>query len=663
MSRATRAVTAHALAFAACCLAAPVLSPVAEARPPREQAAQEQSKLERFLNIRAPASPTLLPDGSLYFIDRPDGILQLYRVQGRPDSVTAASGGPMTRLTDFPDGISDYTISHDGRRILVGAAPGGNENTQYSLLDPDRPAGANLTPILANPKVQYSVNLWLSDSSGFIYTANDDSAVDFHVYRYDFTPDGAGKTTKLLAKEGTWFANDTSPSADRVLVGNYISISNSAAYELNPATGELTDLSIPPPDGGTSSNSIVGYMPGLDAVLLISDADEGLRKLHLRDLKSGAVSRPIPSLDGFELSSASINLERTLLAVTTNEDGYGVFHLYRLPSFEEVPLPAIERGIVGVSQLRGDSVIWTLSSARSPGISFAWDASGGAAPRQLTFADTCGIDLSAFPLPDLIKYKAFDGRDIPAFVYYPVGYRKDKPIPFIVNYHGGPEGQSRPGFNATHQYLVSEGFGIIQPNVRGSLGYGRAFHMLDDYKGRWDSVKDGVDAAAWLVTAGLAKPGHIAAYGGSYGGYMTVACIVEDQCRVEAGTQKERLFGAGVNIVGIVNLKTFLEQTSGYRRKLREVEYGPLTDPDFLMEVSTINKIDKINVPIMIGHGLNDPRVPVGEAMQLAVGLRKRGIEPLEMYFPDEGHGFAKVENRLLFTERMVKFLRDTIGE
>ncbi len=123
------------------------------------------------------------------------------------------------------------------------------------------------------------------------------------------------------------------------------------------------------------------------------------------------------------------------------------------------------------------------------------------------------------------------------------------------------------------------------------------------------------------------------------------------------------MFGASIDVVGIVNMKTFLEQTSGYRRKLREVEYGPLTDPDFLASVSSINKIDQIKVPMMIAHGLNDPRVPVGEAMQLAIELMKRGYEPVQFYCPDEGHGFAKLDNRLLFAKRMVKFLDDTIGK
>ena len=187
--------------------------------------------------------------------------------------------------------------------------------------------------------------------------------------------------------------------------------------------------------------------------------------------------------------------------------------------------------------------------------------------------------------------------------------------------------------------------------------------MMDDYKNRMSSVKDGVEAARWLVKEGYARPGKIAAYGGSYGGYMSVATIVED------GGSDTPVFGASIDIVGIVNLKTFLEQTSGYRRKLREVEYGPLSDTAFLESASPIFKANQIKVPMLIGHGENDPRVPVGEARQLAAELERRSQQPGQarlkpelIIFPDEGHGFAKLQNRLVFYTKAVEFLDRTIG-
>jgi dipeptidyl aminopeptidase/acylaminoacyl peptidase len=636
-------------------------------QPATAKGAGKGSSIERFLKIRTPSQPAIAPDGTLYVRDWPNGIWQLYRVEGkeaRPDA-------KMTALTSFQDGLAGYSLSYDGTKILLLHAVGGNENNQISLLDPK--SGA-ISPLLANPKVQHSVNLWLHDDSGFVYTANDESPNDFYIYQYKFGKDG-GKPTKLLGRPGSWSAGDVTKDASRLIVAEYRSSSDSSLFELDAKTGKLTDLTVKPGEG-TVSVEAVGYMPGETSVLFTSDIENGLRKLFLKDLKTGQVTKPISELESFELDGAGMNRERTLLMAATNEDGYGVPHMYRLPTFERVDLPQMDKGVIGINELRGNRLIYTMNNARTPGVAFAYDIpeKGGkpGAPTQVTFADTQGIDFSRFSLPQLVKYKSFDGLEVPAFVYTPANYfsgGKPRPIPFVIVYHGGPEGQTRPGFDKVTQYLVSEGFGVIQPNVRGSSGYGRSFLMMDDYKKRWDSVKDGVAAAAWLVENGYAAQGKIATYGGSYGGFMSVACLVEDQQQVDAGVRKERLFGAGIDVVGIVNLKTFLEQTSGYRRKLREVEYGPLTDPEFLESVSSIKKVDKINVPMLIAHGFNDPRVPVGEAMQLSVALKDKAFKdkkpennPHLFIAPDEGHGFQKLNNRLYFYEYMASFLRQTIG-
>jgi dipeptidyl aminopeptidase/acylaminoacyl peptidase len=322
---------------------------------------------------------------------------------------------------------------------------------------------------------------------------------------------------------------------------------------------------------------------------------------------------------------------------------------------------------VSLTELEDNRIGWSLSNARTPGLAFSWNVpqpgKPAEAPRQVSFADTQDIDFSKFALPELIKVKSFDGMEIPAFLYLPAGAKKGSPIPFVVDYHGGPEAQYRPDYSTFVQYLVSEGFGVIRPNVRGSSGYGRAFIMADDYKLRWNAVRDGWHCAKWLVNNGYAAPGKIASYGGSYGGFMTTAVQVEDTNRLEAGDINQRLFGASINVVGVINFKTFLERTSGYRRKLREVEYGPLTDPEFLNSVSPLLQADKINVPMLLAHGANDPRVPVTEAMQMAEALMRRGWDPEQIYFDDEGHGFAKLENRLLFAKRASRFLKKHIAE
>lgn len=632
--------------------------------------------IERYLRIRTPGAATIASDGTLYVRDWPDGIFQLYRVEG----ASAAPGTPTTKLTSYPDGLSSYRVSPDGRFILLLHAVGGNENTQISLLDPHAEnGGGRIVPLLASSRVRHNLGTWLADSSGFLFSANADTPNDFHLYRFDLADEpfggGApGTTTRILDRPGSWGVSDVTDDASRALVGQFRSISDTSLHELDLRSGVLTDLTPKPEQGDTVAVVAVGYMPDERSILFVSDVSDGKSRLYRRDLGSGLIERPLPALDAFEVDGAEFNRERSLLAVTTNEDGFGVPHLYRLPSFLPVTLPPIDPGVASVTGIVGNRVVMSLSNARTPGLAYVFEVPGGSATasgamnaltpaaRQITFAETQGLDLSTFPLPKLVRYRSFDGLEIPAFLYLPKDHRDGEPVPFVVQYHGGPEGQHRPTFNPQLQYLVSQGFGVLLPNVRGSAGYGRAFISLDDYRGRWDSVKDGVDAAAWLVSEGYAEPGRIATWGGSYGGYMAVACLVEDQQRVNRGEQSERLFGAGVKVVGIVNLRTFLEKTAGYRRKLREAEYGPLSDPEFLAEVSPMTYIEDIQVPIFIAHGFNDPRVPVEEAMQLAIALKDRGLDPQVFIAPDEGHGFAKFDNRLYYGQRMAAFLKQHIG-
>ena len=647
----------HALAVMLTCTAV-MLPAVSHAAKPT---------IEQFLKIRTPGAPVILPDGSLLYRDWPDGVFQLYRAvpKNAANPSYARDQVTVTKLTDFPDGLSAFSLSPDGKRVVLMHARGGNENTQLTLMDPLVAPGAPTTPILANPKVQASVNLWFADGSALVYSANDESPEDFYLYRWDFA---TNKATKLLGEKGSWAAGDVTRDGKRMLVGHYLSASATEVFELDLATGKRTDLTLRPKDG-TASCQPVGYLPGERAVMILSDWKDGRSRLYQRDLKSGAVREALPALSAWELDGANIDDDRQYLIAAANENGYSTAYLYSLPDLKPLPAPTAEKGVLGGSSFRNNTLIWTLSNARRPGTAFATTLSKTAkrpedyTTRQLTWTDDQGIDFTSFSLPELVTYKAFDGRDISAFVFLPPGYQKGTPIPFVVLYHGGPESQHRPGFSATDQYLLTRGFGILKPNVRGSTGYGREFQMLDDYKKRWDSVRDGVDAAEWLVKNGYSQPGRIATFGGSYGGFMSVACIVEDQERVDRGERKERLFGASVDIVGIVNLRTFLERTSGYRRALREVEYGPLTDKDFLESVSSLNRVEKIQVPMFIAHGFNDPRVPVEEAMQIATALKQRGRNPRVFIAPDEGHGFAKLDNRIYFNERAAAFLEETIGK
>jgi dipeptidyl aminopeptidase/acylaminoacyl peptidase len=225
-------------------------------------------------------------------------------------------------------------------------------------------------------------------------------------------------------------------------------------------------------------------------------------------------------------------------------------------------------------------------------------------------------------------------------------------VPVIVDIHGGPESQRRPSFGGLSQYFLSRGYALFEPNVRGSTGYGRAYTHLDDVENRMDSVRDIGAGLDWLATREAIDSDRAVAKGGSYGGFMVLAALTEFPDR----------WAAGVDIVGIANFVTFLENTGSWRQELREAEYGSLAeDREFLESISPVTNADRIEAPLFVLHGANDPRVPVGEAEQIAAEVESQGIPVELLVFEDEGHGIAKLDNQIEAYTQVVAFLDDHV--
>jgi len=268
------------------------------------------------------------------------------------------------------------------------------------------------------------------------------------------------------------------------------------------------------------------------------------------------------------------------------------------------------------------------------------------------------VPLDSFAAPELIHYPTFDTADdgnrrqIPAWFFRPPQQAGER-APVIVLVHGGPEGQTRPYFHPLIQYFLQRGYAILAPNVRGSTGYGKAYSHLDDVEKRMDSVADLAFAARWLREQPGVDGERLVVFGGSYGGFMVLSalCTYPD------------LWAAGANIVGISSFVTFLENTSDYRRAHREAEYGSLdTDREFLESISPINHVDRIEAPLIVIHGANDPRVPLSEAEQLVEALSGRGVSVEFIVFDDEGHGIAKLKNKLVAYPAIADFLDRVLG-
>jgi dipeptidyl aminopeptidase/acylaminoacyl peptidase len=281
----------------------------------------------------------------------------------------------------------------------------------------------------------------------------------------------------------------------------------------------------------------------------------------------------------------------------------------------------------------------TLAGARRPQDVWILDRASGQM-RQVTWSPHAGVDLDALVAPELVRFKAHDGLELSGWLYRPAGAAggKNGPIPVVISYHGGPEGQERPSFNSTYQALLARGIGVLGPNVRGSTGFGKKFVNLDNGALRKAGVQDIESCVKFLVDSGIADPKRIGIMGGSYGGYMVMAGI----------TEYPDLFAAGADLFGIVNFETFFSHTEPWMAAISTVEYGdPATQKDLLRELSPIYKLDRVKTPTLVLHGANDTNVPVVEAEQVVDTLKKRGVPVDYVLFPDEGHGFRKAPNRI----------------
>jgi len=330
-------------------------------------------------------------------------------------------------------------------------------------------------------------------------------------------------------------------------------------------------------------------------------------------------------------------------------DGYSEVHAGKLvgDEIERTATPHFPDGVLfdaGFSP-DGERCALTLSRSDDPQNVFVLDPEGGSVAQWTDFG-TLGIPRNSFRDPEIIRFESFDGREIPAYWTLPPNAEPGD-TPVIVDIHGGPQYQRQPWFYPMKQYFLQQGYAILEPNVRGSAGYGAAYAHLDDKEKRMDSVADIEAAVEWLHEQNAVDADRIVAYGRSYGGFMVLAAI----------TEYPDLWAAAVDFVGIADFETFLENTGEWRRSHREQEYGSLDDTDLLERISPIHEAEEISCPLFIQHGANDPRVPVGEAEQIAEKVREQGLPVETCIFEDEGHHTTSRENLVEEFERISAFL------
>jgi acetyl esterase/lipase len=581
--------------------------------------------IDRYLNIRSAGGGRSTADG--------ETVVFVTNITGVPQAWSVPRGGGWPRQMTFADervgGVAPSPV--DPGLVVFSRDDGGNERMQLHAVDP---GGFGERDLVVDPGVIHRFGDFGPDGAWFAFCDNRRNGIDFDLYRRSL-----GGAERPVAELPGWnVVAEVSPDGTAALVGHFSSNVDASVWLVDLETGEVGDLT---PHDGPVFNVPAGF--GEDgSVFVISDRDGEFRRAYrIRDGIWEPFGPEDADVDDLELGDGAV-------ALAWNDGGrtrIGWVDPATLRMGPEIELPPGIAGGLDISSGSGE-MTFSFSGAAHPGD--VWRVPvGETRPLRVTESSTAGIDPATFVEPSVVEVPSFDGFAVPMWVYRPAG---DEAPPVIVSVHGGPEAQERPQFNPLYQYFVAAGFAVVAPNVRGSSGYGKTSMALDDRHRRMDSVEDLNAVGRWIRRSGAFAESRPAVMGGSYGGFMVLAALA---------TAPE-VWGAGIDIVGIANFVTFLRKTGAYRRALREAEYGSLEeDLEFLQSISPVSMIDRITAPLLVIHGANDPRVPLGEATQIAQRLEELGRSAELLVFDDEGHGLVKLANRRVAYRRVVDFLAE----
>ena len=620
--------------------------------------------LQRYLTIRRAYGASLGPEGTLAFLLDTTGTAQVWTL--------AEPGSWPRQRTFYDDPVSFVSSSPERPELVFGMDEGGNERMQLFRLGPD----GSVVPLTDRPEAKHRWGGWSHDGERFAFASNrrDDSVFDVYVQGRDerepervFEGDGWFSVGPWRPDDGAVVLREAHSNFDHDL-----SVLELATNERRPLTTDTDGVRYGSPQWG----------PNGEWLYLVTDEDSDTLYLARMDPTSGVLETV---REGGDWNVGGVAVEESgLLVYSRNVEGYTDLTVARIEDgLLDLATPEIPGSVAGGVSFGPDGERFALSSsgrALNTNVSVVDvdaleertagdDLTGEQAPAGETtartdgesradpavtrwsMASTAGIPRETFVEPELVRYETFDDREIPAFFSLPAEI-PEAGVPVVVDIHGGPESQRRPSFSGLRQYFLSRGYALFEPNVRGSTGYGRRYTHLDDVEQRMDSVRDIGAALDWLADHGAVDADRFVAKGGSYGGFMVLASLAEFPDR----------WAAGVDVVGIANFVTFLENTGSWRRDLREAEYGSLEeDRELLESISPLNRADRIDAPLFVLHGANDPRVPLEEAEQIVSALERRSIPVELLVFEDEGHGIAKLENQIEAYTRVVEFLEEHV--
>jgi len=601
--------------------------------------AEVKAAVQRYQNYREATFRDWLPDGSMLVTTRFGATSQVHRV--------AAPGAARTQLTFFDEPVGGVSAIPGSDRFVVTRDTGGDEWFQLYAM------GLTGEPVaLTEPGTRNQGAVFSKDGSLVAWSRATKGSPDYAI----FTADPSNPGSRRLAYQGTGAiqAADISPDKSRILLARSLSNRVTRLSVLDLATGQAREIAF---TSKPARYEEARFTPNGKGMIAITDADSDNRRLVEIDLASGKRTILAPDLK-WDVETFKLSPDGRVLAYAVNEDGFSRVVLQDRVTRRALPQPQLPRGVLTGFDFSpdGSKLAVSLSTATSAGDVWSWDVAGGQLVRW-TESELGGLDPKTLAEPKLIRFKSFDGLSVPAFVYRPTNVPAGAKTPVVMDIHGGPESQTRPGWNPGAQYMANMlGATVILPNVRGSDGYGTKYLNLDNGPKREDSVKDIGALLDWIAAQPDLDKDKVAVYGQSYGGYMSLAVMTH---------YADRLLG-GVERYGISDFITFLNNTEAYRRDNRRAEYGDERDPKMRAVFERINplaNVHKITKPMLVMQGANDPRVPKSESDQVVAKIRQNGVDAWYVVYADEGHGFLKKHNNDLRREVETVFLRRLFGD
>lgn len=609
-------------------------------------------RLNRYQNVRSASMLAWAEDGESIFIRTRFGeISQLHHVQ--------SPGGVRRQLTWFPEPIGQVTRRGDRRALSITMDEGGGEQDQIFLFDPKTAVTQRLTDGTSRNRLVH----WSHDGSKMAFQSTRRNGRNNDLWWME--PGKPGSEELLLeAPGGSWFGPvDFSHDGRLLLVQQFISVDDSRIYvlDLKERLLHLVAGNAETP----SANKAITFDRRKNGFYFITNQRGRSAELAWRPLEEDSEIVFLTRGSPWDVSEFAVSDDGKRGAFVTNEEGISALYLLNTTSQNFNRVSKIPVGLISGLRFNPDNqrLAFNLSTAQTPSDVYVLElgrrADSARALQRWTFSEVGGLDTSTFVEPKLIRYPTFDQRHdrqrtVPAFLYKPAGRG---PHPVIIHVHGGPESQYRPAFSKkTQMWLAELGVAVIAPNIRGSTGYDSEYLSLDNGMMREDAVRDIGTLLDWIVEQKDLDENRVAIYGSSYGGYIVLASAVHYSDRLKAG----------VDVVGISNFVTFLENTEEYRRDFRRLEYGDEREPEtraFLESISPLNHADRIDTPLLVVQGRNDPRVPASESEQIVQALRERGQPVWYIEALNEGHGYDRKENRDIYEQATILFLQKYLLE